>query len=111
MSTHEAVRNQSMTARLRRVLVRPPDPASLAHWEACGWRERPEPSEAEREHAAFRALLADLGADVVVGRPEGRSTADAVYVCDASLKFGRSGAPVAPSSDIARKYQVPFQPF
>jgi N-dimethylarginine dimethylaminohydrolase len=72
-----------MTAKLRRVLVRPPDPGALEHWSACLWRERPDAVEAEREHAAFRRLLAELGAEVVCGRPASGANADGMYVCDA----------------------------
>jgi hypothetical protein len=68
-----------MTTRLRRVLVRPPDPGALEHWSACLWRERPDAVEAEREHAAFRRLLAE----VVCGRPASGANADGMYVCDA----------------------------
>jgi dimethylargininase len=77
------VANQSMVAPLRRVLVRAPEAAALAQWQACGWRAAPDPLEAEREHAAFRTLLAELGAEVVVARGSAGLNADAVYVCDA----------------------------
>jgi dimethylargininase len=77
------VANQSMVAPLRRVLVRAPEAAALAEWRACGWRAAPDPTEAEREHAAFRTLLAELGAEVLVARGGAGPNADAIYVCDA----------------------------
>jgi N-dimethylarginine dimethylaminohydrolase len=82
-ATRGLVANQSMVAPLRRVLVRAPEATALAEWRACGWRAEPEPAEAEREHEAFRALLARLGAEVVLARPGAGRNADAVYVCDA----------------------------
>jgi dimethylargininase len=76
---------QSMTARLRRVLVRPPVPGSWAAWKSYGWRAEPDPGRMEDEHAAFRELLADAGAEVVVAETPQGLDPDAIYVYDPAL--------------------------
>jgi dimethylargininase len=82
---------QSMTARLRRVLVRPPVPGSWAAWKAYGWRAEPDPGVMEDEHAAFRKLLADAGIEVVVAQTPQGLDPDAIYVYDPAL-VGDQGA-------------------
>jgi dimethylargininase len=71
----------SMTAPLRRVLVR--RPATAGDWLGAGWRV-PDPAVLARQHEAFCALLADLGAEVEVAAAlEGQ--VDAVYMHDPLL--------------------------
>ena len=55
----------SMTAPLRRVLVR--RPATAGDWDGAGWRV-PDPAALARQHEAFCELLAGLGAEVEVAR-------------------------------------------
>jgi dimethylargininase len=82
---------QSMTGTLRRVLVRPPAPGSWAAWKAYGWRSEPDAGRLENEHEAFRELLAEAGAEVVVaGTPQGADP-DSIYVYDPAL-VGPDGA-------------------
>ncbi|HXL43803.1 MAG TPA: arginine deiminase family protein [Gaiellaceae bacterium] len=76
---------QSMVAQLRRVLVRPPAPGSWAAWKPYGWRGEPDPARMEEEHEAFRALLADAGAEVVVAATPHSLDPDAIYVYDPAL--------------------------
>jgi dimethylargininase len=76
---------QSMTARLQRVLVRPPAPEAWAAWKTYGWRCEPDPSRFEAEHAAFRELLAEAGAEVVVAGTPHAFDPDAIYVYDPAL--------------------------
>jgi dimethylargininase len=76
---------QSMTATLRRVLVRPPAPGSWAAWKAYGWRGEPDPGRFEDEHVAFRELLAEAGAEVVVAATPHALDLDAIYVYDPAL--------------------------
>jgi len=76
---------QSMTARLQRVLVRPPATGSWAAWKPYGWRGEPDPGRMEEEHQAFRSLLADAGAEVVVAATPHALDPDAIYVYDPAL--------------------------
>jgi N-dimethylarginine dimethylaminohydrolase len=76
---------QSMTGRLRRVLVRPPAPGSWAAWKSYGWREEPDPAGLEEEHAAFRALLDEAGAEVIVAATPHGLDPDAIYAYDPAL--------------------------
>ena len=46
---------RSMTDPLRRVLVRPPQPADAESWQEYGWRSRPDPAAAAEEHEALSA--------------------------------------------------------
>jgi N-dimethylarginine dimethylaminohydrolase len=101
-----------MTARLRRVLVRAPQTADAALWKAYGWRGEPDPGEAAAEHEAFRALLADAGADVVLAETPHGPDPDAIYVYDPAIvadngaillrpgKEGRRGEPAAMGADF-----------
>jgi dimethylargininase len=76
---------QSMTATLRRVLVRPPAAGSWAAWKAYGWRSEPDPGRLEDEHASFRELLAEAGAEVLVAETPHALDPDAIYVYDPAL--------------------------
>ena len=81
---------RSMTATLRRVLVRPPQPADAGHWQQYGWRAEPDVSAAEAEHEALREILERAGAEVIVARGE-RGNPDAIYTYD-PLLVGEEGA-------------------
>jgi N-dimethylarginine dimethylaminohydrolase len=105
--------SQGMTGRLRRVLVRPPQPGDEAAWRAYGWRAEPDPVKLAGEHEAFCRLLEDAGADVVLGRSPLPGNPDAIYVYDPALvaqggaillrpgKQGRLGEPDAMAHDLA----------
>lgn len=100
------------TGRLERVLVRPPRAEDVASWLRLGWREEPDPGRLEEEHAAFRALLAEAGSEVVEAAGE-RGNLDAIYVYDPALvtpngvvllrpgKPERRGEPDALADDLA----------
>jgi dimethylargininase len=77
----------SMTAPLRRVLVR--RPATAGDWDAAGWRV-PDPVALERQHEAFCELLAGLGTQVEIA-PAIDGLVDAVYMHD-PLVMTPSGA-------------------
>jgi N-dimethylarginine dimethylaminohydrolase len=80
----------SMTAPLRRVLVR--RPATAGDWVGAGWRV-PDPVALAAQHEAFCALLSDLGADVEIADAlEGQ--VDAVYMHDPLLMTARGGIPL-----------------
>jgi dimethylargininase len=69
----------SMTAPLRRVFVR--RPGDVHGWREFGWRAAPDAIGIAREHEKLCELLAEGGAEVVVGEPLD-SSLDAVYVHD-----------------------------
>jgi dimethylargininase len=76
---------QSMTGRLRRVLVRAPRAEDLHGWRRCGWRAEPDPHGIAREHEAFCELLADAGAEVVLAESSADGSPDAIYTYDPAL--------------------------
>jgi N-dimethylarginine dimethylaminohydrolase len=104
---------QSMTAPLRRVLVRAPRREDAAFWQAYGWRYEPDPGAAADEHAAFRALLSESGAEVVLAETAHGPDPDAIYAYDPAIvsdagaillrpgKEGRRGEPEAMAADFA----------
>ena len=71
--------------KLQRVYVRAPEVGDLAAWADHGWHRAPDAGAAEREHRAFRELLADAGAEVIVGRTRVRGDPDAIYAYDPTL--------------------------
>jgi N-dimethylarginine dimethylaminohydrolase len=80
----------SMTATLKRVLVRSPLPEDGARWREYGWRAAPDHSAAAAEHDILCGLLEEAGAEVVVsGHDPGNP--DAIYVYDPVL-VGADGA-------------------
>lgn len=89
----------TMTATLRRVLVR--RPGSVERWQEFGWRERPDPARMVEEHEALVALLRDAGADVVVGEPLD-SALDAVYVHDPAAVTERGAVLLRPGKESRR---------
>jgi N-dimethylarginine dimethylaminohydrolase len=80
----------SMTAPLRRVLVR--RPATDGDWAAAGWSV-PEADALLRQHEAFCALLDDLGAEVEVAEAL-PGQVDAVYMHDPLLVTARGAIPL-----------------
>jgi N-dimethylarginine dimethylaminohydrolase len=104
---------RSMTAPLRRVLVRPPQPADGARWREYGWRAEPDAGAAAAEHEALRDILAGAGAEVIVAEGESGNP-DAIYAYDPILvgehgavllrpgKDGRLGEPDALGATLER---------
>ncbi|MEP6977514.1 MAG: arginine deiminase family protein [Thermoleophilia bacterium] len=104
---------RSMTAPLRRVLVRPPQSDDAARWREYGWRAEPDLALASAEHEALRGLLEAAGAEVVAADGEAANP-DAIYTYDPVLvgaegavllrpgKDGRLGEPDALVADLAR---------
>jgi dimethylargininase len=89
---------RSMTAPLRRVLVRPPQPADGARWREYGWRAEPDPGAAAAEHDALREILAGAGAEVIVAEGE-RGNPDAIYAYDPILVGERGAVLLRPGKD------------
>ena len=80
----------SMSAPLRRVLVR--RPAGSGDWEGAGWRV-PDPVALARQHESFCELLESLGAQVVVA-PALDGQVDSVYMHDPLMMIARGGIPL-----------------
>jgi dimethylargininase len=103
---------QDQTSRLRRVYVRPPEPDALRAWREFGWRSAPDPARAAAEHEAFRDLLSNAGAEVLVGTASAPDDPDAIYPYDPILmtdagavllrpgKPGRRGEPELAAADL-----------
>ncbi|GMA15204.1 amidinotransferase (plasmid) [Deinococcus metallilatus] len=84
--------HQSMTAPLRRVLVRRPDQAfAVEDPEAWHYAARPDLAAAQAEHDAFTDILRKHGAEVVYHDMEQPGRADSVFVYDPAL-ITREGA-------------------
>jgi dimethylargininase len=99
----------SMTAPLRRVLVRPLLAQDVAGWKACDWRSEPDLAAAGEEHEAFCMLLEDAGAEVVVSRHD-PGNPDAIYVYDPVL-VGRDGAVLLrPGKEVRRSESSAIAP-
>jgi dimethylargininase len=104
----------SMTAPLRRVLLRPPQTGDLQFWREYGWRAEPDAAGIASEHEALCELLAGAGAEVVLAEAPVADDPDAIYVYDPVLiaddgavllrpgKAGRRGEPDALGMDLAR---------
>jgi dimethylargininase len=104
----------SMTAPLRRVLLRAPRADDLRFWRAYGWRAEPDPVAIAREHEELCELLTGAGAEVVLAEAEVKGDPDAIYVYDPTLiadggavllspgKAGRRGEPEALGADLQR---------
>jgi N-dimethylarginine dimethylaminohydrolase len=75
---------QSMTAPLRRVLVRPPG-SNFTRWQEYGWRSEPDAARIAVEHERLRAALAASGAEVVLADTAADGNPDAVYVYDPAI--------------------------
>jgi N-dimethylarginine dimethylaminohydrolase len=105
---------RSMTAPLKRVLLRAPVAADLASWREYGWRAKPDPVAIAREHEALCELLTDAGAEVVLADSPVDRDPDAIYVYDPALiaddgavllrpaKEGRRREPEALAVDLER---------
>src|SRR5688572_8659391 len=75
-----------MVARLRRVTVRKPAaPAGEDEFTRFGYPRAVDHERTQSEHEAFRALLAETGAEVVVAGPDDAGLLDAIFAYDPSL--------------------------
>jgi dimethylargininase len=93
---------QTMVAPLRRVLVRSPDEESLSRWAEYGWRDPPDLRRLLAEHEQFCAILADSGAEVVVGRTTVEADPDAIYAHDTSLISDEGAIVLRPGKELRR---------
>ena len=90
---------QSMTAKLRRVLLRNPDEASCDLWGDYGWRAAPNFAQLLREQEGLCELLASSGAEVVFGEqvPGGL---DAIYTFDPAIVSRRGAIVLRPGKEL-----------
>jgi dimethylargininase len=93
---------QSMTAPLRRVLVRPPRPGDEASWRSYGWRAEPDPARLAEEHEAFREALGATGAEVIVARTPMGADPDAIYAYDPAIISDRGAILLRPGKEGRR---------
>jgi N-dimethylarginine dimethylaminohydrolase len=91
-----------MTGALRRVVVRAPSPESVAAWRAFGWHAKPDAARIAEEHEAFRAALADAGAEVVVAETPVPLSPDSIYVFDPALVTPAGAILLRPGKDGRR---------
>ncbi len=98
-----------MTKTLKRVLVRPPLPEDAAHWREYGWRAAPDIGRADAEHEAFRGLLEDAGAEVVLSRHD-PGNPDAIYPYDPVLVGEEGAVLLRPGKEGRRKEPAALAP-
>ena len=98
----KAYGGQTMTATLRRVLVRAPRAEDRVAWRAYGWRAEPDAVKAGEEHEAFRAVLEGVGAEVVPGQTPIGLCPDQIYVHDPALVCDRGAILLRPGKEGRR---------
>lgn len=92
---------QSMTTKLRRVLLRNPDEASCARWREFGWRSEPDFAGLLRELDELGDLLASTGAEVSFGEPVDGDL-DAIYTFDPALVADAGVIALRPGKELRR---------
>jgi N-dimethylarginine dimethylaminohydrolase len=108
---------QSMTTKLRRVLLRKPDEAACARWRDYGWRSAPSFAGLERELDDLGELLTGAGAevlfaDVVADDLDAIYTFDPLLVADQGAIILRLGKELrrpemAASADDLARLEIP----
>lgn len=99
--------SQSLTAPLRRVLVKRPTEtaADAARWREFGYRHAPDAGRLRAEHDAFVALLADAGAAVLYEddyAPVPTHLLDAIFVYDPALVTDHGAIIAQPGKALRR---------
>ena len=101
VTTERAWGGQSMVAPLKRVLVRrPAAPEVEGHFADFGYPRAVDHDRTEWEHDAFRALLAEAGAEVVVAGPDETGLLDAIFAYDPSLMTDAGAVLLRPGKDL-----------
>jgi N-dimethylarginine dimethylaminohydrolase len=76
----------SMTAPLRRVMVRKPSiPMHADDWLAFGYTHPIDQETAERQHDAFRRILSEDGIEVIAAGPDEAGHLDAIFAYDPTI--------------------------
>jgi len=85
-STLQGYGGHSMVAPLRRVIVRRPTaPGGDIDWRAFGYLHPVDQVRTEQEHAAFCALIAAHGIEVIEAGPDPAGRLDAIFAFDPSI--------------------------
>lgn len=92
---------QTMTAPLRRVLVRPPG-TDFSRWREYGWLAKPAEKQIADEHEGLCAALEEAGAEVVVATRAADSNPDAIYVFDPAVITDKGAVLLRPGKEVRR---------
>ncbi|MEK6275294.1 MAG: arginine deiminase family protein [Actinomycetota bacterium] len=92
---------QTMTAPLRRVLVRPPG-TDFSRWREYGWLAEPDPKRIAEEHEGFCAGLEEAGAEVVAAARAADLNPDAIYVFDPTFMTDAGAILLRPGKEARR---------
>jgi dimethylargininase len=92
---------QTMTTKLRSVLLRKPDEASCARWRDFGWRSEPSFEGLVRELDSLAELLVSRGAEVIFGEPV-PGDLDAIYTFDPAIVSDRGVIALRPGKELRR---------
>ena len=101
VTTGRAWGGQSMVVPLRRVLVRKPAaPNAEGDFAAFGYPRAVDHERTQREHEAFRALLAGSGAEVIAAGPDETGLLDAIFAYDPSLMTDDGAVLLRPGKEL-----------
>jgi dimethylargininase len=101
VATGRAWGGQSMVAPLKRVLVRKPAPPTVEdEFRRFGYPRAVDHDRTESEHDAFRALLAECGAEVVIAGPDDAGLLDAIFAYDPSLMTDVGAVLLRPGKEL-----------
>ena len=101
VATSRAWGGQSMVAPLRRVLVRKPAPPAVEdEFTRFGYPRAVDHERTQSEHEAFRALLAESGAEVVIAGPDDAGLLDAIFAYDPSLMTDAGAVLLRPGKEL-----------
>jgi N-dimethylarginine dimethylaminohydrolase len=92
---------QSLTAPLRRVLVRPPG-TDFSRWHEYGWLAEPNAKRIAEEHEGLCSALEDAGAEVVVAATPADSNPDSIYVFDPAVVVNAGAILLRPGKELRR---------
>ncbi|HKG24085.1 MAG TPA: arginine deiminase family protein [Thermomicrobiales bacterium] len=97
----------SMTASLRRVIVRrPAPPLGSEDWKAFGYAHAIDEDETQRQHLALRELLVREGIDVVTAGPDEAGHLDAIFAYDPSIMTDWGAALLRTGKELRRDETV-----
>lgn len=92
---------QSMTAPLRRVLVRPPG-TDFSRWREYRWLAEPDATRIAEEHEGLRKALEESGAEIVVAAKAADHNPDAIYVFDPTFVSDAGAILLRPGKEARR---------